>query len=391
MKLNTNGIILSFTPEGNETEAEQAFLARMSQYTIKADGSSILFYNQKNRLISCIKPFDNTQLICVNDGCELAADFGAKRFLVSEARNDETANQTNAFHFRRDLSFPIEKRENETAITFQVLDLPDVLKQFRADQNKLYNVLAELFNRCADFTPAKQNEYLARGAKEDKFCRFNDVKNVDPTPITSPITSHVFLMNNENKIIGTISTTIIQNNDDVDIYFYDEIVDYFTLLSPEQIEALSEKIQQLDTKKDEVIKSTLKEEIAGLIEPKRMELMAQLFAAARKNIRSAIDNFDEKIEKNQVHAFIRAADGRDEAYIEKLGCRRTNDHFVIHGPATAQLKMLDTYVKEWAAEQLKALQPKPSSISLLTAPRRPESDQPIDQHSLDNQKVLQFG
>lgn len=368
MKLvNANGI-LHFLPEGNESETEQAFLTRMSQYTIKANGSTILLYDQQDRLMTCIKPFDNTQFICVDDGYQLASDFGAKRFLAGQAikqMSDERAKQTGAIQFARDLSFPIEKRADETAINYQLLDLAGMLNQFRTDKDKLYSVLAELFNRCADFTPGKQEEYLTGGKKEDKYCRFNLVNSTDTT---APTTSQVFLIDDKKNIIGTISATIIQGEGGaLDVYFYDEIVDYFTLLTAEEINALYTKTQQLNKEQDATAKSALESEIASLIEPKRNSLMAQLFAAARQQIRSVIDGLDEKVAKGQVHAFIRAAAGRVDAYAE-LGCSKTNTgNFVIHGPATAQLKMLDAYVKSWAAEQLKALQPKPSSISLLTS------------------------
>lgn len=92
-------------------------------------------------------------------------------------------------------------------------------------------------------------------------------------------------------------------------------------------------------KKTLLLLSELEKEIATLIEPKRMTLMAQLFAAARQSIRNLISDLDEKIANGLVHAFIRAASGRVEAYVD-LGCGRTNtENFVIHGGPTAQLKM----------------------------------------------------
>ena len=365
MKLINTNNILSFLPEGNETETELAFLERIKQYSVKANGATILIYNQNNRLMTCINPFDNTQFICADDGYTLASDFGAKRFLAGEAHKqikDEKAKEVNAIHYSRDLSFPIKKRMNDVTLNYNLLDLAGMLNQFRSDKDKLYDVLSELFNRCADFTPGKQDEYLVGGKKEDKYCRFNLANNMDKQVAS---TEQFFLTDDKNNITGTVSATVIKSNDgSLDIYFYDEIVDYFTLLNAKEIEELYAKSQQLRDEKATDVKSRLEKEIAAIVEPKRAILMAQLFSAARQGLRNSMSDLDEKIEKGLVYAFIRAAAGRVDAYVE-LGCSKTNtENFVIHGQATAQLKMLDNYIKTWAAEQLKALQPKPSSISL---------------------------
>src|SRR3990167_9996634 len=250
MKLINTNNILSFLPEGNETETELAFLERIKQYSVKANGATILIYNQNNRLMTCINPFDNTQFICADDGYTLASDFGAKRFLAGEAHKqikDEKAKQVNAIHFARDLSFPIE-RMNDVTLNYNLLDLAGMLNQFRSDKDKLYAVLSELFNRCADFTPGKQDEYLVGGKKEDKYCRFNLANNMDKQVAS---TEQFFLTDDKNNITGTISATVIKSNDgSLDIYFYDEIVDYFTLLNAKKIEELYAKSQLLRDVKD---------------------------------------------------------------------------------------------------------------------------------------------
>jgi hypothetical protein len=368
MKLINTNDILSFVPEGDETEAEQAFLARIKQYTIKKNGASILIYGENDRLMLHINPFDNTQSICTADSYTLASDFSAKRFVIGEARKQldmAKAEEVKAIHFSRDLSFPIEKSVNDDTQNYKIVDLAGLLNQFSSDSDKdrLYTQLAELFNRCADFTPGKQDEYLSGGKKEDKFCRFNLMNTTDQTVRTE----QVFLLDDKNKLVGTISATIINSNENaLDIYFYDEVVDYFTLLSSEEKLQFDVALRQLKTEENATFKATLEKDIAALIDPKRSILMAQLFSATRLSLRKLIINLDEKIESGAVHAFIRAALGRVEAYRE-LGCGKANtENFVIHGMPTSQLNMLDALVKTWAAEQLKLLQPKVSSLFLLS-------------------------
>lgn len=373
MKLiNTKGT-LEYIQEGNEVAAELAFIERMKTYTMKQNGATILITHRANgRLLTCINPFDKTQFICDESGFELAADFGAKRFLAGEARvqmQEDKSEHAGVIKFARDLSFPIDKKENETAVDYCRLDLRGALKQFRSDRDRFYVQLSELFNRCADFTPGKQAEYLAGGKKQDKYCRFNLPDKEEDQPVS---TEHVFLMNDNNHIVGTISCILLRSKTSLDIYFYDEIVDYFTLLDASDIAkvyaftaSLNKLNNNLKSEDHPETQSTLKNEITAieneitaLIEPKRMYLMAQLFAAARESLREKISGLDDKIAAGQVHAFIRAAKGREEAYAE-LGCGSTNTgNFVIHGDPTPQLSMQDTYIKSWAAEELEALQPR---------------------------------
>ncbi len=382
MKLINTNNILSFSVEEDQTKdktetdiaAEKDFLEYMKQYTMKVNGAGVLVYDQQNRLMICINPFDSTLFICNDDNgdaYELASRFGAKRFVVGAALqqiNEDRAKQSNIVNFPRDLLFPIEKRENEIVVDYKVLDLAGVTDYFRADKTKLYDQLSKLFILCADFTQGKLEEYKSGGNLQDKYCRFNPENNIHKNEV---LNDQIFLMDNKNNIIGTISAAVIENNHGgVDIYFYDEIVDYFTLLNENEIKWLNEKTEQLNKAKGTGLEATLKKEIAELIEPKRAQLMAQLFAAARQHLRKSVSDLDAKIANGLVHAFIRAAAGREAAYVD-LGCSKTNTtSFVIHGPRTAQLNMLDADRKAWAAEKLKALQPTPSTLSLLSSQER---------------------
>lgn len=125
------------------------------------------------------------------------------------------------------------------------------LRRTALSKDKFYVLLSDLFNRCADFTPGKQDEYLSGGKKEDKYCRFNLMNNEEKQTVS---TNQVFLMDDENNIAGTISATVIHGNGGtLDIYFYDEIVDYFTLLNPDEIAQLYDMSQQLNNEKDAAV------------------------------------------------------------------------------------------------------------------------------------------
>jgi hypothetical protein len=90
--------------------------------------------------------------------------------------------------------------------------------------NQINSQLAELFNRCNDFTPGKKEGYLMGGSNADKYCRFNLESH---QPLSNIVSDQIFLTNSQNKIISTISFTICVNRTGaVDVYLYDEIVDY---------------------------------------------------------------------------------------------------------------------------------------------------------------------
>ena len=92
---------------------------------------------------------------------------------------------------------------------------------YQNDLSKLYDGLNTLFKDFADFTPGKQIEYASE-PHLDKYCRFNLENNNVNHP--NALTSNIFLLDDTNKIMGTISATIIMHSDNkIDIYVYDEI------------------------------------------------------------------------------------------------------------------------------------------------------------------------
>lgn len=352
-----NGI-LEYVADTEETPENRAFLKKIANYKIQRQGSAIFFFAKSDdkddkRVLYC-NPFDNSLFISDPNGYALAAEFGAKRFLVGEARSTlttEKARKEKAIQFDRDLSFPLQIAEEEKIAAFKAVTLTELLAINQENQNNLYEDLAELFNRCADFTPGKQEEYLTGGKKVDKFCRFN-LDN--QKPLASTVTDQVFLLDKQNKVIGTISAVIMVESDGTtDVYLYDEIVDYFTCLEASEREVL-EKLYHNEEKRAEEIQ---KAEIAKIIEPRRLELMRPLFAAAREKVLetvSTISGLSAKslIETGKVHAFIRAAQGRVASY-QALACGdEKSATLVIHGPVTSYAKMLDDHVKMWADQQL---------------------------------------
>jgi hypothetical protein len=351
---------LNFVLDENDSTQDQEFHAEMQNYRIMRQGASIFFYNANDELVLHFNPFDNTVLVCSPDGYALANRLGTKRFPISAARlalTKQQANEVGATKFKRDYSFPLQSPEQQTTSPYKVVALEDLLKIY--DTKQLNTALAELFNRCNDFTPGKKAEYLKGGKLEDKYCRFN-LENQQPK--SGIVTDQVFLLDDKNKIIGTISFTLYVNKDRIiDIYLYDEIVDYFTILSEKD----QQKLQSLypDATLSDDAKQAALVATAHLIEPKRLALMAPLFEAARLRIidimglirskeSDSLDNLTDAIEKGRVHAFIRAAAGREESYLA-LNCSATNSAtYVIHGPASKYANLLDSYVKQWAYRKL---------------------------------------
>lgn len=321
---------LVFVADSSDTEADQAFSKRMEQYKLVQQGASIYIY-KLGKLLSHYNPFDNTQLVCSAEGFELANEFGAKRFLILEARAALTAAGT-ATAFSRDRSFPLKATANDASNPFKVAGLKELLDLNQQNKEKVYNDLADLLDGCADFTPDKQAEYKRGGSIQDKFCRFN-LENQQPKD--GMRNEQVFLLDEKNKIMGSISATICTNaNGDADIYVYDEVVDY-------KAQAGSDPAAE------------------------RLKLMGFLFAALREQIRKTLctlitslseANLDQKIETASVRALIRAAAENISTYVQ-LGCGSENTgYYVIHGPATPAAKLLDSYLKEtWAQEKLQQL------------------------------------
>ncbi len=349
-----NGI-LEYVADANETPENQEFLRKLGDYRIQRQGASIYFFAKSdNRQVLFCNIFDNTFFINDTRGFALAAEFGTKRFLIGQARSaltEEQAQNVNATQFSRDLSFPLNASAEEKSTSFKVVTLAELLAIHEKNPDKFYENQGELFHRCADFTPGKQDEYLTGGNKIDKFCRFN-LENHQP--LNSTVTEQVFLLDKQNKVVGTISATIlVQEDGTIAVYFYDEIVDYFTRLQTEEKAAL-EKLYKNEEKLSE---ENQKAAIAKIIEPRRLELMEPLFAAARNQVMQTINKLsaasgENLIRNGKVHAFIRAAAGRVDSY-KALGCgKEPSPTYVIHGPPTDHAKMLDRHIKNWADQQL---------------------------------------
>lgn len=364
---------LQFLPDSNDNIEQQQFLARMTAFTFERHGASVFIYQKTNHLLlGCFNTFDNTFFVCSPDGYKLAAEFGTKRFPVGDARlalDEKQATTVGAIKFARDLSCPITSASDEKIGPYKPASLTEILQIKKSNQAQFYQEMADLFGRCADFTPGKKEEYMSGEKIADKYCRLNLTNEQSKDGI---ITDHVFLLDekNNNQIVGTVSATIcFSKTGTVDVYFYDEIVDYFTKIkNPEDIQQL--RALNTDTSLDE---NRRKEIIADIVNPKRMELMKSLFTAARQKIAATIQTLDPQLQLSKVRGFIRAADGRVPLYVSELHCSPDNtQHFVIHGRPTDYAKMLDAHIKLWANKRLAVLAPvqkaAASSNTFLAAP-----------------------
>ncbi len=342
--------VIEFVLDSDDSSEDQEFHAEIQKYRIMRQGASIFFYNANNEIVLHFNPFDNTVLVCNPDGYALAKWLGTKRFPIGDARlalTEQQIKDVGATKFKRDYSFSLQPLVPHKASPYKVVELEELLKIYTTTQ--LNAVLSELFNRCSDFTPGKKAEYLKGGKLEDKFCRFNLENQQVNTGIRS---DQVFLLDDNNKIIGTISFTFyVSQNRIIDVYLYDEVVDYFTLLSEK------EKLKLISLFPDDTMSAYAKDAalqaIALLIEPKRLALMEPLFAAARLQILDTI-NFVRGPQDDEVNAnaFIRAAAGREELYLA-LNCSGTDSkNHVIHGAATRYANLLDNHVKQWAFRKL---------------------------------------
>lgn len=393
MRLTEKDGLLEYVLEGNETKEEIEFYNTISNLILTRQGATI-FAHDKNthQLAAYFKPFDNTQLICTEAGYALANAYGAKRFLLNEATD---AKPSNASTFKRDRSFSLDEQDDASNIPFKVVDLTQLLALYKTNKEDLYNHLAKLFNLCADFTPGKQEEYAQGGAKADKFCRFNLENN--PTYFNffnDALTEHVFLLDKNNQVIGTISASLIFANNQIDIYFYDEAVNYLSFLpedTQKKIHILSDQLRDLDKRiKDESDENKktllekerdqLKKEFYDLTETKRVELLGLLFRTARDQIKKIIeriqhnlslDETNKNTNERKIHAFIRVAAERESSY-EKLNCGKENKNiYVIHGPRTTYAERLDLYLKEWAKNELEKIAVKVTSISSTAFSKAP--------------------
>lgn len=370
-----NGIVQFVLDEAKASVEDKQFVETMSQYESKILNSSLVIRNAKTQQVAThIHITDNTQM--VND-LKLANLFGAKRFLVGKLAStlqteDEKAikEKTQAIKFSRDISFPLIV--NDHPWQSEPLRL-DAFSR-RCHSHNVHSILAEVFHRCADFTPGKQEEYRSGGKLEDKYCRFNPANQKDDNVIMD----HVFICNADKTFGATISYTIVINNTDpnnieADIYFYDEVTDYFKLLSTSENNILQEKIKTLQSLIELEEKKTatkaqleqinpLKDEINEITNKARTYYFKPLFAWAALFVRDTLvnkfnwseDELDQAINKNMIRGFIRAAAGREALY-QKLGCGNgTFKHCVIHGPRTPYGVLLDQFFKERASQELQA-------------------------------------
>jgi hypothetical protein len=329
---------LEFVLDDNDIAEDHQFYSIISEYRIIQQGAGIFFYAKRNNeLVSFFNTFDNTQLICSPNGYALAALFGAKRFLIGDERltlDHEPAQNAGAIYFSRDLAFPLNTSKDPMTSPYYAATLEGLLEIF--DINQINTQLDDLFIRCNDFTPGKKEEYSKGGSNADKYCRFNLESH---QPLSNLVTDQIILINPQNKIVGSISFVMwVNRTGAVDVYLYDEIVDYFTLLNETEKAELAALYPAGDTAL-----------IAAKIEPKRIELMAPLFAAARREIKEKITQLNGV--QAHVSAFIRAAAGRVESYTA-LNCTINLDIKVIHGPATKYAAMLDAHIKDWAYKKL---------------------------------------
>lgn len=319
---------LSFIFDENESVLSE----KLKNYKLVRHGASIMIYQDK-KLMAHFNSFDRTFLVMDSDAYAVAELFGTKRFVVGNARaafEEKEASTIGATKYPRDVTFSLLSPETAEEKTGESATLEQLREMYRAEPNKFYERMSDLYIRCADFTPGKTDEYKSVDALADKFCRIN-LENHQPKD--GVMTDHIMLLDSAcpGRVIGTISATICVTEDGlVDIYWYDEIVDYFTKLNKAELEQL----KPLFLKPEKELTDSEKETIAKIVDPKRMEMMKILFSAARQKIRSSIKEMvpalsddavlNKKISEGFVRSFIRAAQGREKLYEEQLNCSATN-------------------------------------------------------------------
>ncbi len=335
----------------------------LSKYVIQQVGSSVFIYLKDSQsLVAHFNSFDNTLLILQPQGFSIADAFGSKRFPLGAGRQEllqVTAAKVNAIEFKRDLQFPLISPKREPKIAYKAVNFPQLLLA-RKDISNLYAELAELFNRCSDYTTLKKQEFLAGGALEDKFCRFNRDNQKTQNGVCTINTFLVDEMRN-NKVVGTQSATIVQQpNREVDIYLYDEVVDYYILLTSEEIQ----EYRELCDNKPELSEEDKATPIIVHLESKREELLSQLFAITREKIKVKLrellpdldqQQIDQMILDKKIRAIIRAAPVW-YPYSARLNCVPNPDGvFVIHGKRTDLGDYVDKQIKNWATAKLKPI------------------------------------
>ena len=397
MRIVQNNNILTFELDASDLpESENAaFAALAKKYKFTVNGSTIFLHNLDDKLISIMHPFDNTQFLLSADAEDVAfaEKLGGKRFMAGLARKqmlDQPQARQDAIMFDRDMSFSLDSTQRDQSSPYRVMTLAEMQRYFSADKHKPYRALVDLFNRCADFTPGKQQEYLSSGKEiQDKYCRFN----LDRKPLTPYWykTEHLFLLTKDDKIAGTVSMAIIEHPDQfVDIYVYDEITNYFLLLDEQQKAKHAAFTAAFDLgDKDE--KAVIQPLIAKLVEPARTQLLDELFTAARAHLHQTVVGLHEHISRGHSHAFIRAARGREHTY-QQLGCAPTRQTLVIHDKPVPpelldkhviQLKLLDAHLKEWAGRRLIEIEPTAGNLSFLAGGKATADSDLSQQHVMN--------
>jgi hypothetical protein len=363
--VETENATLSFGVEPNTEDEHTNFLTEIKKYQAIRHGSSIQFLDKtSDQLILSFNPFDNTVFIHQLTGIALSKLLGTKRFLVGAAKkiSNEAAEASNAIHFPRDRSFRIHKSKSEHKDLPADIHIATYTQLQTIKRQNLLQEMVDLFKNCADFTPGKQKEYT-KDELIDKFCRFNPDSQ---QALNGVKTQHVFLLDGDNKIVGTISMNITKSKEShsAEIYLYDEIVDYRHLLNSrekESLESLQNQLQQLQQplkpKGNSQSITAVEESIAAIVEPKRKPLLKKLFSAASDVLSSEVADCKTS------DAFIRVAEGRESLY-ETLGCVQHNtNNFVIHGGPTVYAEQIRAHIKHHAQqillEQQKTLGPKP--------------------------------
>lgn len=364
MKLQTTSVNPSSNTDLNSLlETNQIPRELLSLYHFQQHGSSVFVYLKENdSLVAHFNSFDNTLLILQPNGFQIADAFGSKRFPLGQAReelNQQNAAEINAIAFKRDLKFPLISPTQKPEINYRTADFSELLHS-HPETSKLYNDLADLFSRCSDYTPSKKEEFVAGGALADKFCRFN---RENQKTLSGVCTINTFLLDekNDNKMVATQSATIILHpNEEVDIYLYDEVADYFTLLTPDQIQ----EYQKHCANRSELSDEDKNTPIAIVVESKREELFTQLFTATREKIKEKLhellpslnaQEIELRINSNKIRAIIRAATVW-YPYSAKLNCvPEKNGIFVIHGPRTDLGNSIDQQIKDWATIKIKTI------------------------------------
>jgi len=334
---------LTFTPSEQPSDDEIAFDAMLKthQYTLQAQGAAMVIFRDLQK-VAHFNAYDGSFFLHSKDACDnqLAALFGTKRFLMPAGANKPEGAQMFARDRDFDLTHPIPATPLAEGLTVTKT------KHFSIAD---YKTLLSLYIRCADYTPAKQEEYSANGHEAGMYLRFNSDNDL----------VQVFLKDAQQKIIGAASAYVHKDKDaqgHATFYIFDEVVDYESGLSVEQIQQIGALKAAIKSGENAEAQQTT---LSAIIEPERDKLLPLIFEALRKEINHIAPD---------AKGFIRVASGREAQY-EKLNCRHENAHnFVVHGPANKTLRLqLDACMRAWALSSLQSNHPRVSATSPFAA------------------------